>query len=115
MAAASSCVMGLHSIRLLANSSGGGKTETAPAGGGLRPLYRSDISWGDGASGRLHQVAPEAVGPATPRPSRTRTPPRDPANRRLDDVVDQVGHQPSDLRTGANRQRRRARTPSRWR
>src|SRR3984957_5315878 len=39
----------------------------------------------------------------------------DPANRRLDDVVGQVSHQPSDLRTRANRPRRRARTPSRRR
>src|ERR1700733_15896558 len=39
----------------------------------------------------------------------------DPANRRLDDVVDQVSHQPSDLRIRANRPRRRTRMPSRLR
>ena len=40
--------------------------ERAPVGGGLRPLYPSDIPWGDGASGRPHQVAPDAFVP--PRP-----------------------------------------------
>jgi hypothetical protein len=43
-----------------------GKTETAPTGGGLRPLYPSDIPWGDGASGRPHQVARDAFVPSRP-------------------------------------------------
>jgi hypothetical protein len=41
-----------------------------PTGGGLRPLYPSDIPWGDGASGRPHQVAPDAFVPPRPQ-SRT--------------------------------------------